>query len=783
MSEFSSSYILKLKDDFSKNAKAMAESAKHLSASFKELAESAKALTSATRGLDRAPILRTSMRMSNLGNRYKQAAIHANKFAASQLEVAKANNAVARSGGGGGSLGGGRGGSKTGWYSEVARMFGFGALSNAFYSLAQDIMRLGASVIDVTSGIEQSFVAVRKAYDFKSPAESEAAKQFALKFASNSVMSIDDIMANMAGGLKAGESMASVKALMPIIERGAVAFDLSGKEMADIVYMSKTLYDLNDRGIANLIDVVNQLDKDNQSTARVTMQMLSGKMGGAASAAGLSPLVTAGFAAAMQHVGIKPSTGQNMFSNLVSRLAGKFTGGERGYSLIKSGLGIDMLDYTRTLKKDGMQAAIFKVLDDINRLIKSGKDNGVAASQLVSNLIGEQYAGNLKTLARKFYDFKDGKGVMTQGVKSIVEGVSTSGYGARSAEKEYAEQSNTYQAQLQKFTNQIQTMMYEVGVVLLPILVEGMQDLKPHIEAMTDWLKNNKPIVKEVVKNLVKAVPVLIVLSGVFGVLAVAAQIAAADLVGAKVSLGKIIPELLLFTTTLQSILNIFDEMQGTDYMESLFSGMKQQMKELGDIYNLTVKPAFDFIEAGITLVLDLTLSAVVTTLAAVRMLATEIINLLPEDMKKPLEAEMNANALQASLGARELTDMSKGVRKHSANMLHYVMTGQFYEDKRIDFVKESKAKLESVQIKKNLEEGGKSSGKAFMQYVDMAGNRFRQMVEASKIEVEVEQRRIESDPTLLGYQKGAKGAKPTPYGMTFLGMNMFGGTKMAWEK
>lgn len=770
MSEFSSSYILKLEDYFSTNAKTMAEAAKHLSASFKELAESAKELTSATRGLDKAPILRTSMRMSNLGNRYKQAAIHANKFAASQLEVAKANNAVARSGGGGGSLGGGRGGSKTGWYSEVARMFGFGALSNASYRTAQDIMRLGASVIDVTSGIEQSFVAVRKAYDFKSPAESEAAKQFALKFASNSVMSIDDIMANMAGGLKAGESMASVKALMPIIERGAVAFDLSGKEMADIVYMSKTLYDLNDSGIANLIDVVNQLDKDNQSTARVTMQMLSGKMGGAASAAGLSPLVTAGFSAAMQHVGIKPSTGQNMFSNLVSRLAGKFTGGERGYSLIKSGLGIDMLDYTRTLKKDGMQAAIFKVLDDINRLIKSGKDNGVAASQLVSNLIGEQYAGNLKTLARKFYDFKDGKGVMTQGVKSIVEGVSTSGYGTRSAEKEHAEQSKTYQAQSQKFTNQIQTMMYEVGVVLLPILVEGMQDLKPHIEAMTDWLKNNKPIVKEVLKNLVKAVPLLIVLSGVFEALAVAAQITAADLVGAKLAFMEIAPQAVLAALGLRPITEAMKVLAEQGKLAGIMDNIKASMKELGDYlagegaFAMTIK----ITKASLELVMNLILTVVLSTILLIKKLYDSVEAMLPPEVRAQRRQEENQIKNTAYDVYNTVSSMNKGTVGANAWLIEQI-AGKSQATEGATDVLIGKLARNGVAIETgadNLKRVTVDMAKVASNMVtssDIIVQKFRDL--SVNVDVQVEQN------------------NPTPYGTTFLGMNMFGGTKMAWEK
>jgi TP901 family phage tail tape measure protein len=735
MAEFSSSYILQLKDEFSRNARAMADSAKVLSASLKDLSKSASEAVTAMKALRRSPMRSTTSSLKSMSTEYARAARNANSFAVSQARVARSMRAsgagMGGGGGGGGGIGGAGRGARNGWYSEVARMFGFRALANASLQTSQQILRLGASIIDVSSDIEQSFVQVRKAYDFKSIGESDATKQQALKFASSSTMSIPDIMAIIAGGLKAGESLSAVKELLPIIERGAVAFDVGGQEMSSIVFTAKSLYKLNKDGMVNLLDVVNQLDKDNKSTASVTMKMLSGKMGGVASSTGMSATSAAGWAAAMQDKNIGMSEGQNLFSALASRMSGSFAGGDKGYALIKNSLGIDMLDYTRTMKKEGVEAAIFKALEDMNRLISEKKDHGVAASVFTTKLIGQHYAGDLKKLASQL----EGK----NGVRDIVMRAKASGYGGGSARREYTEQSATYAAQLQKFTNQIQTMMYEIGVVLLPVLVEIMEDMRPHLESMTDWIRNNKPLVKEIVKLLVVAVPVLTAMYFVLNMLAAGAQIAAADLVGAGVVLKGLSVPALLTMAALQGVLNIFKEMEGTNYMDSLFRGMQSQMSELNAYYNSYIKPNLDLVVASINLIIDLTLAAVLTTIAALRMAITQVMSLLPKDTQDRFNTGMFGDPKELKGMTDMVTGMSHGVRKYNANLAHYIPTGEWYDNKNTsDMTEDIKKKLETAQVKKNLEEGSKSAGKAFTQLVYGAGSDFARMVASSKLEVSV---------------------------------------------
>jgi TP901 family phage tail tape measure protein len=607
-------------------------------------------------------------------------------------------------------------------------MFGFRALANASFQTSQQILRLGSSIVDVSSGIEQSFVAVKKAYDFKSPAEADAVKQFALKMASNSAMSITDIMSIMAGGLKAGESLPAVKELLPIIEKGAVAFDVGGQEMSNIVFTAKSLYKLNMTAMENLLDVVNQLDKDNKSTSAVTMRMLSGKMGGVASSTGMSATSAAGWAAAMQDKNIGMSEGQNLFSALASRMSGSFAGGDKGYALIKNSLGIDMLDYTRTMKKDGVEAAIFKALEDMNRLIAEKKDHGVAASVLTTKLVGQHYAGDFKKLASQL----EGK----NGVRDIVMGARAEGYGGGSAREEYKLQSATYANQLKKFTNQIQTMMYEMGVVLLPVLVETMEDIKPYLEDLTDWIRDNKPLVKEIVKSLIVAVPTLIVMSGVLNAMAVAAQIAAADLVGAGVVLKGLLEPAALAMAAIEGVANVFDAMSDSD-IQALFDGMKRQMQELKAIYDVTLKPVLDLVGAGLTLVIDLMMLAVTAALVAIKAIIADLIALLPEDRRVELMAALTIGAQGVQGMVDTMNSTSKTIRQKSAEHLLYLAASKPPTSKETDFVQDTKNKIRAAEVKKNLEEGSKSAGKAFMQYVYKAGNGFVEQVSNLQVQVD----------------------------------------------
>jgi hypothetical protein len=224
-------------------------------------------------------------------------------------------------------------------------------------------------------------------------------------------------------------------------------------------------------------------------------------------------------------------------------------------------------------------------------------------------------------------------------------------------------------------------------------------------------------------------------MSGVLNVMAAAAQIAAADLVGATVVIKGLLGPAALAMAAIEGVANVFDAMSDSD-IQALFDGMKRQMQELKAIYDVTLKPVLDLVGAGLTLVIDLMMLAVTSALVGIKAIITDLTALLPEDRRAELMASLNIGAQGVQGMVNAMNSTSKTIRQKSAeNLLE--LAGKSPTSKETDFVQDAKNKIGAAEVKKNLEEGSKSAGKAFMQYVYKAGNGFVAQVSNLKVQVD----------------------------------------------
>ncbi|WP_421998222.1 phage tail tape measure protein [Roseovarius confluentis] len=346
------------------------------------------------------------------------------------------------------------------------------AAAGAAYALAQPVK--------AAMRFEEAMADVRKVVDFPTPDGFQNFRNELFALSREIPMTVQQLAEIAAAGGSSGLEGDQLIKFTEMTAKLGTAFDISAGSAGDFVNSMRNSLGLTLDETMGLSDAVNHLTNSMAATAPEMTNFMTG-VAGDLKAAGFVAEEAAAFGAAMQAAGHSAEVSATSFRNMARALT-------RGGSATKrqsdafAKLGLDATDVARRMQEDAVGTTV-EVMDAIGRLPEE-----VRAS-VSSDLFGDEARALTGLISN------------TDLLREALGYVADEGQYAGSALKEYAARSKTFSSDLQRFQNVMAELSITIGEALLPALSDTMEQIKPFIDALISWSRENSDLVRTVVKT------------------------------------------------------------------------------------------------------------------------------------------------------------------------------------------------------------------------------------------------------------------------------------------
>ncbi len=364
-----------------------------------------------------------------------------------------------------------------------------------------------SSPIRAAVEFESAMSDVRKVVSFDSPQAFKTMSDDILKLSTRIPMAADGLAQIVAAGGQSGMQGDELLTFAEMAAKIGVAFDISAGQTGDAMASIKTQLGLSLDETSNLFDAMNHLSNNMASTAPKLVNFTT-RVAADGEVKGFNATETIAFGSAMIAAGAQADVAATSFRNMGRALVAGFA----ATPAIRGGLaniGLEAEDVAKRMQQD----AVGTVIDVFERINKLPEDMQSANMKLI---FGDE-ARALTPLINRLDLLKESLGLVADEQNYL-----------GSADREYAERAKTTANNMQLLRNQMTQMGVTIGEAVLPPLNDLIKRMKPIIEAVTDWAKQNKPLVKAllvgtaVVSGLAVAGGSLVMaLGGLWGTLAV----------------------------------------------------------------------------------------------------------------------------------------------------------------------------------------------------------------------------------------------------------------------
>lgn len=343
---------------------------------------------------------------------------------------------------------------------------------------------LGALALPVKSAIaiESKMADVRKVVDgLDTPEAFKAMTEQVRDLSTELPMSAEGIAEIVAAGGQAGIARDELMQFTDDAVKMGVAFDTTAEESGQMMAQWRTAFKLTQGEVAGLADKINYLGNTGPASAKKISDIVT-RIGPLGSVAGVASGEIAAMGATIAGMGVESEIAATGIKNFMLSL----TAGNSATKSQKKALRLLRID-PKKLAADMQKDARGAMLHVLDSLAKVPKEKQAA---VLNALFGKESLGaiaplltNLDLLRTNFNRVADAQQ-----------------YGG-SMQKEYAARAATTENQLLLLQNQINAISSTLGETFLPSINEGIKEMKPFLEEVRTFVRENPEVVKTIAKT------------------------------------------------------------------------------------------------------------------------------------------------------------------------------------------------------------------------------------------------------------------------------------------
>lgn len=344
---------------------------------------------------------------------------------------------------------------------------------------ALGVLGLGATLgapVKAAVGFESAMADVRKVVD-GTDAEIAQLGDTIKRLTREIPLSADGLAALAASAGQLGVKRADIPDFTKTVAKMAVAFDMAADEAGDAMAKVANVYSIPIKAIGRLGDVINQISNESPAKASEIVRALS-RVGGVAKWFGLSAEQAAALSGTLIAMGKPPEVAATSINAMLTKLMTADKQGKQ-FQAGLAAIGMSAEVMQKAIRQDA-QGAILGFLKSLEKLPKERRMG------VLVDLFGLEYADDIAALA----------GSLDVYVAQIDAARRAEG----SMSKEFAARAATTANNWQLLKNNVSELGIEVGSVLLPALNGIIGSIRPVVESVTEWARQNKGLVEVVGK-------------------------------------------------------------------------------------------------------------------------------------------------------------------------------------------------------------------------------------------------------------------------------------------
>jgi len=255
------------------------------------------------------------------------------------------------------------------------------------------------------------------------------------------------------------------------VSKMSVAFDMAAGEVGESMGKIAKMFDIPINQISRLGDTINYLDDNAIAKGSEIMEVML-RTAGTAKQIGLADQNLAALASTFLTLGTRPEVAGTAINALMRELSIAEMQPARFQAGLEK-LGLSAANMQKMMKVDP-QGTILQVLDRI----KTSKDGLTLATQL----FGKEYGDDVTKLAQGVEEYRRQLTLLND---AKLQG---------SMGREFDIRNQTFNAEMQKFSNIVQELKVNFGMALLPALKAFGEIMKPIAAGVADFVKENPRI-------------------------------------------------------------------------------------------------------------------------------------------------------------------------------------------------------------------------------------------------------------------------------------------------
>lgn len=329
--------------------------------------------------------------------------------------------------------------------------------------------------INVAQEFESAMAEVKKTVDFESPKGIEDMRKGLEKLSTQIPQTFGELAATASNAGLLGVAEKDILGFTETVAKMGVAFDLQSDAVAESMAKIANVFQIPIKDIGNLGDVINHLSNNMASTAGEIIDFTK-RTASLSATMGLSEDSTAAFGSAMIALGMPAEVAGTAFNAFLGKLANLDGLSKRGKAAFAS-MGLDATEFAKLMQNDA-EAGILKFIETLRDVPKEMQ------AALAYDALGTELAP--KVLA------------MAAGYEEVARALNMTGDAAGSMEKEFAAISDTSANKMVLFKNNIDLVWSSIGDALIPAFNDALDAMRPFIESMTDWVRENPELVQQI---------------------------------------------------------------------------------------------------------------------------------------------------------------------------------------------------------------------------------------------------------------------------------------------
>lgn len=345
------------------------------------------------------------------------------------------------------------------------------AAAAAAYAIAQPVK--------AAMRFEEAMADVRKVVDFPTPDGFQNFRDELFALSREIPMTVQQLAEIAAAGGSSGLKGDQLIKFTEMTAKIGTAFDISAESAGGFVNSMRNALALSLDETMGLSDAINHLTNNMAATAPEMTNFMT-RIAGDLTAAGFVAEEAAAFGAAMQASGHGAEVSATSFRNMAKALTRGESATARQVAAFDR-LGLSGSDVAKRMQQDAVGTTL-EVIDAIGKLPAEVRQS------TMSDLFGDE--------ARALTGLITNTDLLREALGYVADESQYAG----SALEEYAARSKTFSSDLQRFQNIMAELSITIGEALLPALSDTMEQIKPFIEALIKWSRENPDLVRNIVK-------------------------------------------------------------------------------------------------------------------------------------------------------------------------------------------------------------------------------------------------------------------------------------------